>query len=106
MSNCEYVRAQYGVPACIGRLVTVYGKPGIIAADCGNYIGVNLDTDKPGVIRNYHPVDGVKYGKMGKVRKLTRSQQRYQDYLDVGECFESFEHYLKYLTWKRKEVQP
>jgi hypothetical protein len=55
--NCEYVRQYYGVPACIGRRVMVYSKPGIIAEDRGNYIGVNLDTDKPGRVSNYHPTD-------------------------------------------------
>lgn len=87
--NCEYVRQYYGVPACIGRRVMVYGKPGIIAEDRGNYIGVNLDTDKPGRVSNYHPTDGVQYLGMGKVRKMTRSQQRYQDYLrsDCGHTF-------------------
>ena len=28
--DCEYVRKYYGVPACIGRRVICYGKPGII----------------------------------------------------------------------------
>lgn len=87
--NCEYVRQYYGVPACIGRRVMVYGKPGIIAEDRGNYIGVNLDTDKPGRVSNYHPTDKVQYLGMGKVRKMTRSQQRYQDFLrsDCGHTF-------------------
>lgn len=85
----EYVRKYYGVPAEIGRRVTVYGKPGIIAADRGNYIGVNFDKDKPSVIRNAHPTSEVVYGEMGMVRKMTRSQQRYQDYLrsEVNETF-------------------
>lgn len=80
--NCEYVRQYYGVPARIGRRVMVYGKPGIIAEDRGHYIGVNLDTDKPGQVSNYHPTDKVEYLDMGKVRKMTRSQQRYHDYLN------------------------
>ena len=79
--NCEYVRSYYHVPACIGRRVTVYGKPGIITEDRGNYIGVNLDSEPPTSVSNYHPTDQVIYLGMGKPRKLTRSQQRYQDYL-------------------------
>ena len=80
---CEYARMTYGVPGAeIGRRVTVGGKPGIIAADRGHYIGVNFDTDKPGVIRNAHPTSEVEYGDMGEVRRMTRSQRRYQDLLD------------------------
>jgi len=48
--NCEYVAQYYGVPACIGRRVIAYGKPGIIAEDRGNYIGILLDSDKPGPV--------------------------------------------------------
>lgn len=78
--SCEYVREHYGVPAVVGRRVTVYGKPGIIAADRGHYIGVNFDDAKPGHIVNAHPTDGVEYLDMGTVRKMTRSQKRYADY--------------------------
>ena len=92
--NCQYVREYYHVPARIGRRVEVNGKPGIIAADEGNYIGVNFDEDKPGVILNAHPTWKVEYLGMGKVRKMTRAQKRYQDYLDVGDCYEDFWHYL------------
>ena len=81
--NCEYVRDYYGVSACIGRLIDFNGKIGIIAADRGNYIGVNFDNDKPGEIMNVHPTDHVTYGGMGKIRKMTRSQRRYQKYLDT-----------------------
>ena len=70
--NCEYVRNYYGVPACIGRKVMVYGKPGIIVEDRGNYIGVNLDENNSGVVHNYHPTDGVEYLGMGKGRKRRR----------------------------------
>lgn len=43
--NCEYVRKHYQVPAKICRRVIVYGKPGVIPADRGHYIGVLLDED-------------------------------------------------------------
>lgn len=91
--NCEYVRNYYGVPACIGRRVIVYGKPGIIAEDRGNYIGVNLDEDKPSRVSNYHPTDKVEYLGMGEVRKLTRSQKNYQDYLK-SDCGHSFGEWM------------
>lgn len=82
--NCEYVRNAYGVPACIGRRVIAYGKPGIIAEDRGNYIGILLDSDKPGHVNNYHPVDGIEYlDEIGKARPMTRSQRRYQEYVDA-----------------------
>lgn len=89
-TNCEYVREHYGVPAEIGRRVMVGGKPGIIAADRGHYIGVNLDADKPGVIVNAHPVSEVEYGELGKVRKPSRHAARYQRYLEYGDGFDSF----------------
>jgi len=73
----------------------VYGKPGIIAEDRGNYIGVNLDEDKPTAIRNYHPTDGVEYLGMGEVRKLTRSQQNYQDYLNTESSY-SFGEWMRF----------
>lgn len=92
--NCEYVRKHYNVPAKVGMRVNVYGKPGIIAADRGHYIGVNFDSSKPGVIMNAHPVDGVEYLEMGKLLKMTRSQLRYREYLDVAECYESFAAWL------------
>lgn len=91
--NCEYVRNYYGVPACISRRVKVHGESGIIVEDRGNYIGVNLDKDKPQRIKNYHPVDGVEYFGMGKIRKLTRSQQNYQNFLK-SDCGHSFAEWM------------
>lgn len=88
--NCEYARDYYNVPAYIGRRVSYNGKGGIIAEDRGNYIGVNFDQDKPGIISNIHPKeDGLVYLGMGKVRKMTRSQKRYKEYLrsEVNESF-------------------
>lgn len=100
---CKYVREHYGVPAEIGRKVIAYGKPGIIAADRGNYIGILLDSDKPGHVNNYHPVDGIEYlDSIGKIRQMTRSQQRYADYLRVADCYESFYHYLKVKEEERR----
>lgn len=101
--TCRYVVENYGVPAAIGRRVIVSGKPGIIAADRGHYIGVNFDKDKPGVIHNAHPTSEVEYLEMGVIRKMTRAQQRYQEYRDVAECFESFIHYVQYKAWKQRE---
>lgn len=93
--SLEYVRDYYRVPAVIGRRVTVYGKPGIISADRGHYIGVTLDSDKPYVVRNAHPTDGVTYGELGCLRTLTRSQRRYRAYLEVADLYENFAHWLR-----------
>lgn len=94
--NYDYVREYYGVPACTGRRVMVYGKPGVIAEARGNYIGVTLDSDKPGRVSNYHPTDGVEYLGMGTVRPMTRSQARYARYVAVSECFNSFLDFCRY----------
>jgi hypothetical protein len=92
----EYVRYYYGVPAELGRRVIVSGKPGIIAADRGHYIGVNFDSHKPGVILNCHPTSEVEYGDMGELRKPSRYAARYQRYLEYGECFSNF---LEFCYW-------
>lgn len=92
--NCEYVRTHYGVPAEIGRRVVINGKPGIIAEDRGNYIGVTFDCDPPGTVLNAHPTSEVEYGEMGELRKISsrklRSRQRYSRFLEYGDGFNSF----------------
>jgi len=88
--DCKYVREHYGVPACIGRRVVAYGNPGIIVEDRGNYIGVTLDSEKPGTVSNYHPTDGIEYGEMGIIRPMSRSQARYRRFLEYGDMFDSF----------------
>jgi len=92
--NCEYVQEYYGVPACIGRKIVFRGQAGIICEDRGHYIGVNFDTDDPGIVFNVHPTDDVKYGEIGKIRKITRSQKRYQEYLKVTDCYDNFATFL------------
>lgn len=79
----EYIKDYYKVPAEIGKRVTVYGEPGIIAEDRGHYLGVNFDKHKANDVRSVHPTDGVVYGEMGKRRKITRSQKRYAEFLDA-----------------------
>jgi len=63
--NCKYVREYYGVPAEIGRKVIAYGRSGIITECRGQYIGVTLDSESSGTIKNYHPTDGIEYGEKG-----------------------------------------
>lgn len=89
----QYVVDNYQVPACYGRLVIVNNKPGIIIEARGNYIGVNFDTDKPGIASNCHPTWEVIYGDIGKPRKATPAQARYQEYLK-SECDENFREWL------------
>lgn len=103
MSSCQYVRDHYGVPACIGRRVTIDGRPGVIAEDRGHHIGVNFDSDKPGDIRPAHPTWKVEYLGMGSIRPMTHAQRRYQRWLEVGECFESFRDFIVYETRREKE---
>jgi len=91
--KCTYASNYYDVPADIGRAVIVNGKHGVIAEDRGNYIGVNFDADKPGVIANCHPTWKVKYGEMRGIRKMSRSQQRYQNYLRA-DCCETFAEWM------------
>jgi len=94
--NCEYVKEIYGVPAEIGKRIDYKGRGGIISEDRGNYVGVNFDSDKPGVVSNVHPTDpGLVYlEEMGKIRQLTRSQQRYREYLDADWFGDSFADWL------------
>lgn len=98
--TCAYVKQYYGVPADIGRRVVVNGKPGIIAADCGHYIGVNFDSEQPGEISNCHPTWEVVYGEMGTIRKLSarkaKSKARYKRFLEFGDCFDNFSHFLSW----------
>lgn len=95
--DCEYIKEYYGVPACIGRRVNVNGEPGIITKDRGHYIGVNFDSDKPGVVVNAHPTWKVEYLGMGKIRNMTRSQARYQRFIEDGDCFDSF---IDFYRWE------
>ena len=98
----QYVKEYYGVPADVGRRVIVNGKPGIIVADRGHYIGVNFDADKPGVISNCHPTWKTEYGEIGIIRKPTKAQARYQRYLSVSDCFDSFKCFLLYETARNR----
>ena len=93
--KCKSASDYYGVPADIGRRVIVSGRPGIISADRGNYIGVNFDDDKPGVILNCHPTWRVEYQGIGQIRRQTRGQERYARYLESSECYDDFLHFLR-----------
>lgn len=66
----EYVKNHYSVPAEIGRRVIVDGEEGTIVADRGQYIGVNFDKDKPGVVTNCHPTSKVIYGEIPKRKEI------------------------------------
>ena len=65
MSDFEYIRDRYGVPAEIGRRVTVYGRRGVIAEDKGQYIGVLFDDSEK--IHICHPTWKVEYGEIENV---------------------------------------
>ena len=93
--QCEYIRNYYGVPAVVGQKIEYRGDTGVIYKDGGNYLCVNMDTDKPGHTLNIHPTDpNLKYLQVaGNIRKLSRSQQNYRDYLK-SECSESFAEFM------------
>lgn len=104
MSNApfEYVNKAYGVNACYGRRVLIDGEPGTITKDCGHYIGVNFDHDKPGVIANCHPTWKVEYLGMGKIRKLTKAHERGKRWLEYGDMFETF---MDFVYWDMEQLR-
>ena len=79
---CAYVQQHYGVPACIGRRVIAYGKPGTITSDFGHYVGIVLDDSakrKPG---RYHPTDGIVYGDMAEKLPKRQRSSNYDRFCD------------------------
>ena len=97
MSNCEYIRQYYGVPARVHMRIAYKGEGGIIWKDGGHYICACMDKDKPGQTINIHPTDPeLQYLEMGKPRKMTRSQKRYQAYLN-SPYFEAGDSFARFL---------
>ena len=93
MDPFGYINKTYGVNACIGRRVIVYGKSGTIIKDCGNHLGVNFDNQKPGKVSRCHPTSEVVYlDEIRKPRKMTASQRRYRDWIeaDTGHSFSNW----------------
>jgi hypothetical protein len=84
------------VHAEIGREILFEGKrKGVIIKDLGNYIGVNFDDRKAGVIESLHPTWEVQYlDTFGKIRKQTKSQLQYQEFLEADSGL-SFIDWLK-----------
>lgn len=82
MSDFNYIRTHYGVPAELGRIVEMNGRRGVIVKDCGNHVGVNFDDDKTHVVSRCHPTWEMQYLGIGLIRetKLTRAQKRYQEW--------------------------
>jgi molybdopterin synthase catalytic subunit len=115
--NCAYVRQHYQVPAEVGRRVIAYGKPGIILADRGHYIGVVLDEDPKKRISNYHPTHEMQYGEMAESLPLKEWQvmtAKCYDWFDVTHDLGGARHYVervwaatasqaKYQAYKRLE---
>ena len=104
----EYIKDHYEVPYFLdlGIKIKYKDKDGSIVKDAGNYIGINLNEDKPNVVCNVHPLDEnlIYFDIKVPKRKLSKGQERYQRYLEVAECFKDFKHFLKWETFlKRKE---
>jgi len=89
----DYVARHYGVPAAIGRRVIAYGKPGIIVADRGHYIGVTLDDDPKRHISNYHPTHGIEYGDMAEKLPKPRRRTNFDEFED-SDCGLYFHEFL------------
>lgn len=106
MSDFNYIRTHYRVPAELGRIVEMNGRRGVIVKDLGNYIGVNFDEDKSHVVSRCHPTWGMQYFGIGAIRevKLTRTQKRYQEWMQ-SETDLSFAEWLgvdaETMKWKR-----
>lgn len=92
--SCEYVRQHYNVPACIGRQVVAYGKPGVITKDFGHYIGIVLDEDSKRVPGRYHPTDGIVYGGMADKLPKPPKRTNFDDFND-GEWNCTFSEFLE-----------
>ncbi|MGF6152026.1 hypothetical protein [Pseudomonas fluorescens] len=95
--NCAYVRQHYQVPAEVGRRVIAYGKPGVILADRGHYIGVVLDDDPKKRIRNYHPTHEMQYGEMAETLPLKEWKviPPWVDWFDVEHYIGDARHWVK-----------
>jgi hypothetical protein len=95
MNTDSYVKTHYGVPDDVGRMVHFKDRTGVIYETGGNYVNVNFDDQKPGVISYIHPTDsGLTYGFMGTIRKRTRSQQRYRMFIE-SDCCMTFKEWLQ-----------
>ncbi len=85
---CHYVQRHYGVPACIGRRVIAYGKPGTITEDHGHYIGIALDESEKRRVGRYHPTDGIEYGDMVEALPKPPRRTNYDKFHDEDiDCY-------------------
>ncbi len=83
MSEFQYIKDRYKVPAEMNREVIVDGKKGVIAKDMGNYIGVHFYDNLTTRPLPCHPDWEVTYLETfaaPPVKKQTASQKRYQEY--------------------------
>jgi hypothetical protein len=105
MNRFQYIRQSYGVCPFIGQGVVVDGKPGIIVEDRGRYLGVNFESDKPGVVSNCHPTWRVEYGQTRKIRKPSKSAKRYMQWLDESDMWDiDFGEWLRRGYYKETAV--
>ncbi len=86
------------MPACIGRRVIAYSKPGTITRDCGHYLGVLLDSESKKRIRNYHPTWEMQYGEMAEELPLKQFEvltNGMYDWDDVKYMLGDARHYVR-----------
>jgi len=93
----EYINKTYNVNAEYGRQIIFKSeRKGTIIQDNGNYIGVNFDDKKPGIIESLHPTWEVEYLGLVKVRRMTQSQARYQAYLNADWFNGNYSDWIRY----------
>lgn len=98
MSDMEYIRKMYDVPARVDCRVAMDGKPGTITGARGAHILVEF-YDNPGISFPCHPEWSMEYNvnipspPRAKKRKIA-AKERYRSYLAVAECYDSFRHFL------------
>ncbi len=87
MTDFEYVKGYYKVPADMFREVIVDGKKGVITKDMGNYIGVSFYDKETYLPLPCHPTWHVEYletfNYKPPILKMSASKKRYQNYLEA-----------------------
>ena len=79
----EYIKNYYGVPAEIGRRVTVDGKQGVIAEDLGSHIGVRFDGEN--TVVPCHQAWRVIYGNLEPLFESDGNDINTEDFeFDIG----------------------
>lgn len=71
MSQFDYIKQHYAVPAEIGRLVKVNGRAGVIIKDCGHHLALTLTTISQALF-----VIATQLGKLNTARLATSANRQ------------------------------